>query len=87
MWNTPRTCEKGGYNQQKDGSHTLSLTGQATGEKVSKKKLNPNFVDWMQGLPIHWSDVTASIDSAAMETWRSRFRLRLRSLLSLERQD
>ena len=56
-------------------------------QSQAKKKLNPNFVDWLQGLPVGWSDVTASIDSEQMETWRCRFAHRLHSLLSQGKSD
>ena len=85
LWGSPRTTNNGG-----NGNPDRNMRGKSTDSRIEdqaamvtgKKKLNANFVDWMQGLPIHWSDVTASIDSAQMETWRSRFRSHLRSLLS-----
>lgn len=51
----------------------------------SKPKLNPQFVEWLMGLPIGWTNAssTASTASAraAMASWRFRQRSRLRSLL------
>lgn len=49
-----------------------------------RKKLNASFVEILQGLPLGWTSRTARIDSAALETWLSRCRSHLQSLLSRE---
>lgn len=43
-----------------------------------RRKLNPNFVDWLQGLPPGFTSV--EFDSRRMETWLSLCRRRLASL-------
>jgi DNA (cytosine-5)-methyltransferase 1 len=47
-----------------------------------RRRLNPDFVAWLQGMPHQWADITASISCERMATWRSRFKSRLRFLLS-----
>ena len=43
------------------------------------KRLNPKFVEWLQGLPEGWTSA-APINSEALETWLSQCRAQLRSL-------
>jgi hypothetical protein len=45
-----------------------------------RRRLNPSFVDWLQGLPPGFT--SAAFDSSRMETWLSRCRRRLRLLNS-----
>lgn len=45
-----------------------------------KRKLNPLFVEWLQGLPLNWTSKTGRTDSEVLETWFARCRERLRSL-------
>jgi hypothetical protein len=39
-----------------------------------RKRLNPLFVEWLQGIPPGWTDPTARISSEALETWFARLR-------------
>ncbi len=50
--------------------------------RSAKKRLNPYFVESLQGLPANWTSPTASIGSAAWETWLSLCKQRLLSLCS-----
>lgn len=45
---------------------------------TSRRRLNPNFVDWLMGLPPGWTDY-APVETA---WWYSRVRMRLESLLN-----
>jgi hypothetical protein len=47
---------------------------------IFRPKLNPDFVDWLQGLPSGYT--SEEFDSSAMETWLSRCRRRCASLCS-----
>jgi hypothetical protein len=49
---------------------------------IFRPKLNPDFVDWLQGLPPGYT--SEGFDSSAMETWLSRCRRRCASLCSPE---
>ena len=49
-----------------------------------RKKLNPLFVEWLQGLPVGWTSKTARISSERLATWYARCRQRLHSLCSPE---
>lgn len=67
--------------------HQTETAGQPSSEthpgslpRSAKRRLNPLFVEWLQGLPTGWSSASASIDFERLETWLSRFRRRLRSL-------
>jgi hypothetical protein len=81
QWPTPRTeMDSGRHRNRTDTLHSKVKSLE------SRKKLNPDFVCWLQGMPHQWADITASINSAHMATWRSRFKSRLRFLLWLERQ-
>lgn len=80
-WQTPRSHEVGAYNRQKDGTDTLSLIGQAIGaktEKEARKKLNPIFVEWLQGCPLNLSSLAPN-DSVLWAAWSFRSRALLRS--------
>ncbi len=48
---------------------------------ASRRRLNPLFVEWLQGLPANWTSL-ASTDSEAWETWSCRSRALLRLLCS-----
>lgn len=67
-----------GYSTE-SGRHsgtTLTDTVKTTG----KKKLNPLFVTWLQGLPPDWLS-PERINSEGLETWLCQQRVLLRSLL------
>jgi hypothetical protein len=82
MWGTP-TADTGGDGPRPSGVRTL-LCNQVKTPTASKAKLNPNFVEWLMGLPIGWTSVTAWTDSerAAMASYRFRLRQRLSSWLA-----
>lgn len=92
-WSTPRancnvTSSKAMTPFSEGGSTSKpGLAQQAAGSATTKgkPKLNPQFVEWLMGLPIGWTNAssTASTASAraAMASWRFRQRSRLRSLL------
>jgi hypothetical protein len=50
--------------------------------RSAKRRLNPYFVEWLQGMPAGWTSPTALIDCAAWETWLCLCRERLRLLCS-----
>jgi hypothetical protein len=54
--------------------------------QTSPRRLNPKFVEWLQGLPEGWTSA-ASISSAVWGTWLSRCRERLRSLCCEEGRE
>jgi hypothetical protein len=82
-WNTPRSHETGEYNYQKNGDITPSLTGQAA-QLSGKKKLNPLFVCWLMGYPIHYLSHPERIN---YEDWETQSRHSLARLLSLYSQS
>lgn len=43
--------------------------------------LNPEFVEWLMGLPIGWTSVAQTGSASSVEAW-SRYKRRLRSLAS-----
>ena len=51
-------------------------------DQTSPRRLNPKFVEWLQGLPEGWTSAEP-INSAALETWSSRSREHLACLFSL----
>jgi hypothetical protein len=66
-----------------------AATGQQSSEtppgsppRSAKRRLNPYFVEWLQGMPAGWTSPTALIDCAAWETWLCLCRERLRLLCS-----
>lgn len=66
------------------GRHPGTTLTDATAPKGSKKKLNPNFTDWLMGFPPGWT--SASIAFAPEETQSSRSRLRTHLSRLLERR-
>jgi len=46
-----------------------------------KRRLNPNFVDWLMGAPIGWSDADHAFNATEMESYLSRLRSHIRCLL------
>lgn len=83
-WQTPRSHEVGGFNQQKSGEQTLSLTGQAIGgrtEQQMRRKLNPNFVSWLMGMPPGWPTIYP--ERSDYEPWVARSSQVVRQWLSL----
>jgi hypothetical protein len=58
-------------SQQEQTSHPPS----------APKRLNPKFVEWLQGLPEGWTSV-GKINSEALVTWSAQSRALLRSLFS-----
>lgn len=50
--------------------------------RSAKKRLNPLFVQILQGLPLNWTSPTVSINSDAWEIWRSLCARQLHSLCS-----
>lgn len=83
-WQTPRAKEAGGYNQQKNGAHTLILTGQAINGKstnAAKKKLNPKFVAWLMGFDPQYLEPT-NFGPSAMQSFQSAARRHLSFLLN-----
>ena len=70
QWQTPRGSdgEKGGPNQALKGKPAL-----ASQAAVENRRLNPQFVEWLQNFPIGWSDVDATelIDWQYWETQSS----------------
>lgn len=50
--------------------------------RQSRRRLNPQFCDWLMGAPVYWT-IAAPIGCAAlaMASWRSRQRARLECLL------
>jgi hypothetical protein len=86
---------KGGPNQQQKGTAPLATQacrispldpqtrdGQQSLKPArgSRPQLNADFVEWLQGMPAHWT--RGSIDLESLEIWRYRSRLLLRSLCS-----
>ncbi len=51
------------------------------GRSIFKRKLNPNFVDWLMGWPAGWSSVDRVFSAEEMESYRSRLRRSLANLL------
>lgn len=88
LWSSPRagaatTSRRPMFDRTdgKGGGSMPSLEQQATGEvlvSASRKKLNPNFVEWLMGLPL---GLTACAP-VAMASYRSRQRQLLWSLLA-----
>jgi hypothetical protein len=44
-----------------------------------RRKLNPDFVDWLMGWPVGWSSVDRDFSEAGMASWRSRQRRLMRN--------
>jgi hypothetical protein len=53
------------------------------GRSLYRRRLNPNFIDWLQGLPIGFT--SEAFDASAAEIWLSLSRRRLSLLCSDER--
>jgi hypothetical protein len=51
------------------------------GRSIFKRKLNPDFVDWLMGWPPGWSSAGRVFSAAEMASYLSRQRMYLRSLL------
>jgi hypothetical protein len=56
--------------------------GSSVAVPTSPRRLNPKFVEWLQGLPEGWTSA-APINSEALETWLSQSRARLACYFSL----
>jgi hypothetical protein len=57
QWMTPLSNAETGDYQYDSGNHekiSLTLSGQA---RTGKKKLSPNFVDWLMGFDLFWSSL------------------------------
>lgn len=52
-WSTPEAQNNKGYHNQKDGTQVLKL-----GSQAGTGKLNPNWVEQLQGLPVGWAKFT-----------------------------
>jgi len=82
LWSMPR--EKGNRTSAKamtertdggGGTAAPSLEQQATGKVhlgETKKRLNPNFVDWLMGYPIGHSDSNSTGIASSLSAWRRR---------------
>lgn len=79
-WMTPRSKEDGNYQYDRSAPEgkRLTLTGQT---RSAKKKLNPNFVDWMMGFPVGWTSVLTDFAPAEMQSYLSKQRWLLSRLL------
>jgi hypothetical protein len=74
LWTTPKAIEiPTGVNAQ--GGESL------TTQVGNKKRLNPNFVDWLMGLPPGWSSTRTGSVAAGMALYLSRQRALLRAWL------
>lgn len=86
-WASPRTSERGSYTRDSANpdAERPSLTGQAVQSRSTskaRKKLNPMFVEWLQGVPIGWTSLT-SLEPTAFELWAERSSSLVRAWLSL----
>jgi len=92
-WNTPRFQDSYERSNRKTvqaahrGEAQMTLTRQVRGPQGARARLNPNFVEWLMGLPPGWADFTppASIASgrSAMllfHLWRHTHSLFLRAI-------
>lgn len=51
-------------------------------DQTSRRRLNPQFVEWLMGWPAGWTSIEpTACDAAAMASWRCKLRSRLSSLL------
>jgi hypothetical protein len=50
-------------------------------ESMLRRKLNPDFVDWLMGWPVGWSDAAVDFKPEEMASWLSRQRAYLQNLL------
>ena len=63
------------------GEAQMTLTRHIRGPDGDPKRLNPLFVEWLQGMPIGWTSL-APIGSERWETWRRLLKATLRSYTS-----
>jgi hypothetical protein len=82
-WPSPTVMDSAGFHGQPDTGRTSVNSGQtlagATEGPARKAKLNPQFVEWLMGFPIGWTDSVL----AATEwcRWRQRMRSSLYALV------
>jgi hypothetical protein len=76
MWATPNASmsEKDRYNPSQMRRHSPGLQAQANANAGSeslndRRILNPLFVEWLQGVPIGWSDLEP-LEMAWYRTWQ-----------------
>lgn len=94
-WGTPRVSDSPMHGAEKendrsrieDQAYRFSRQVQATrdGNASSENgqtspRLNPRFVEWLQGLPNGYSDPNASMSFGVWETWLARCKQQLRLL-------
>lgn len=79
QWGSLVNATTGRYSPQ--GPQTADGPASSPGAPTSRRRLNPAFVCWLMGWPVHWtSPVPISSAAAATAAWRCRLRRRLSSL-------
>jgi len=84
-WPTPSACTRdgtkaGGHAGLAGGSGNRAklykLLGKKEGKKLGSQALNPDWVEWLMGWPIRWTDIepltaTDFMDGDSFDFWRS----------------
>lgn len=88
-WATPAARDHKDGNPEADVPTNCLLGRQAprnnpTGDESSKesRRLNPRFVEWLQGFPIGWSNPLSKVEPSDFEGWVTRWCRYRRRLLS-----